>query len=177
MVLAAGAVAASSAHSTERSIATFSRCDDLVGGGQPATAPDGTLVYAYGYHLHSVRPDGTHDRALFDADAQVSSPSVSPDGRLIAFDKGTTSPEIWVMNRDGSDAHRVASGTTPAFAPDGAHLAIGGVPTGNNRGTLDVIGIDGTGRRTLALDALPRQTAGSSPTSWLRRTTRPTRRA
>jgi dipeptidyl aminopeptidase/acylaminoacyl peptidase len=163
LLVVASAVAASTAHPARRAVSAFPRCYDLVGGGQPSTAPDGTLVYAYGYYVHSVRSDGTHDRTLFAADAPVSSPSVSPDGRLIAFGQGTPSPEIWVMNRDGSDSHYVASGTTPAFAPDGAHLAIGGAPTGANRGALDVIGIDGTGRRTLAVDALPSPEPAWSP--------------
>src|SRR2546423_13559471 len=163
VLLAVSAVAASTALPSTRSATAFARCRDVVVGGQPSTAPDGTLVYAYGYYIHTARPDGTHDRTLFSADAPVSSPSVSPDGRLIAFDKSTKSPEIWVMNRDGSGAHYVTTGTTPAFAPDGAHLAIGGAPTGDNRGALDVIGIDGTGRRTLAVDALPSPEPAWSP--------------
>src|SRR5947207_2581402 len=125
VLLAVNAIAASTALPSPRSATAFARCQDVVVGGQPTTAPNGTLVYAYGYYIHAARPDGTHDRTLFSADAPVSSPSVSPDGRLIAFDKGgRTSPEIWVMNRDGSGARFVASGTTPAFAPDGAHLVI-----------------------------------------------------
>ena len=102
IVLAAGAVAVSSARPAARAATTFSRCDDLVAGGQPTTAPDGTLVYTYGYYVHSVRLDGGHDQTLFSSDTPVSSPSISPDGKLIAFDKGgRTSDEIWVMNRDG----------------------------------------------------------------------------
>src|SRR5690242_13328620 len=165
IVLVVAALAASTARPARQSATAFSRCDDLVAGGRPATAPDGTLVYTYGYHVHSVRPDGTHDRTLFAADAPVSSPSVSPDGTLIAFDKGSTSHEIWLMNSDGSGAHLVASGSTPAFAPDGAHLAIGGAPTGNYRVSLDVIGIDGSGRRTLAVDAVPSPEPAWSPDS------------
>jgi RTX calcium-binding nonapeptide repeat (4 copies)/WD40-like Beta Propeller Repeat len=154
VLLALSAVAVSTARPGLRSPASFAQCD-VVAGGQPTTAPDGTLVYTYGYYVHSIRPDGSHDRKLFSSDEPVSFPSVSPDGRLIAFAKGEASHEVWVMNSDGSGAHYVASGTSPEFSPDGTQLAIGGAPTGNNRADLDVIGIDGLGRRTLAIDALP----------------------
>ena len=159
-----GESAASSwAHPAPRSAASFQRCYEVVGAADPVAAENGMLVYAYGYELHSVRVDGTHDRTLLRADAPVSSPTLSADGRLIAFDQGATSHEIWLMNRDGSGAHYVTSGTTPAFAPDGAQLAIGGAPTGSGTAALDVIGVDGTGRRTLAVDAAERPEPAWSP--------------
>lgn len=163
VLLAAGAAASSWAHTAPRSATSFPRCYEVVGAADPVAAESGMLVYAYGYELHSVRVDGTHDRTLLRADAPVSSPTLSADGRLIAFDEGATTHEIWLMNRDGSGARYVTSGTTPAFSPDGAQLAIGGAPTGSGTAALDVIGVDGTGRRTLAVDAAERPEPAWSP--------------
>jgi Tol biopolymer transport system component len=55
-------------------------------------------------------------------------PSLSPDGRLIAFSEGAPgSREIHVISRDGRTAHRItdhpADDYRPLWAPDGHHLA------------------------------------------------------
>jgi dipeptidyl aminopeptidase/acylaminoacyl peptidase len=60
---------------------------------------------------------------------------------------------VWIVRRDGTDAHFVAAGTTPAFSPDGARLAIGGAQTAFNRSELVVVDTDGGGRRVLVQDA------------------------
>jgi len=56
----------------------------------------------------------------------VDAPAWSPDGARIAFSviRGT-SPQLWIVNADGSDLHRVpgASGFRPAWSPDGQRLA------------------------------------------------------
>jgi hypothetical protein len=59
------------------------------------------------------------------------------------------------MNRDGSDAHFVTTGTTPSFSPDSKHLAIGGAATTIWYVELDVVDLDGSGRRHVAFDANP----------------------
>src|ERR1044071_4406089 len=115
VLVVSAAVAASTARTAERSATAFSPCSEVLSGGQATTAPDGSLVYAYGYHINSVLPDGTHDRTLYTADEPLRFPAVSPDG---------------------------------------SHLAIGGAPTPYYHVDLDVIGVDGSGRRTLATDAL-----------------------
>jgi Tol biopolymer transport system component len=55
-------------------------------------------------------------------------PSVSPDGRLIAFSEGSLGVrEIHVIGRDGRTAHRItdhpADDYRPLWSPDGRHLA------------------------------------------------------
>ena len=121
-------------------------------------------VYAYGYELHSVRIDGTHDRTLLRADAPVSSPTLSADGRLIAFDEGAPTHEIWLMNRDGSRSALLHFRDDAGVRAKRSKLAIGGAPTGSGTAALDVIGVDGTGRRTLAVDAAERPEPAWSPT-------------
>jgi RTX calcium-binding nonapeptide repeat (4 copies)/WD40-like Beta Propeller Repeat len=163
VLVAASAVASASARPARQLPTAFRGCYDVAVGARPTEAPDGRIVYAYGNELHSVRTDGTQDRILLRTANQVRSPAISPNGQQIAFDKGTTSHEIWLMNHDGSGAHYVTTGTTPAFAPDGTHLAIGGVPTQSGTIALDVIGLDGAGRRTVAVDAAPLPEPAWSP--------------
>ena len=55
-------------------------------------------------------------------------PSLSPDGRLIAFSDGSPGMrEIQVISRDGQAAHRItdhpADDFRPLWSPDGSHLA------------------------------------------------------
>ena len=63
----------------------------------------------------------------------VSGPTVSSDGRQVAFsvrryelESGESSSELWLMKPDGSEARRMTSGNndrSPAFSPDGSTLA------------------------------------------------------
>jgi Tol biopolymer transport system component/DNA-binding winged helix-turn-helix (wHTH) protein len=59
-----------------------------------------------------------------------SDPAVSPDGSLIAFLRGSgTVKDLWLMQADGSNPHRLLEArgaliASPAWAPDGRHIAI-----------------------------------------------------
>ena len=45
-------------------------------------------------------------------------PAWSPDGTQLAFQSGDVqTPEIWIMNADGSQAHKIADGCCPAWQP------------------------------------------------------------
>lgn len=155
VLLAASAAAAASARPAGVSSSPLVDCSDtILTGAQPAQAPDGAIVYALGEEIRSVQPDGTGLTTLYESDAPLGSPEVSPDGRLIAFDRRSLN-EIWMMNRDGSGAHFVTAGTTPTFSPDNKHLAIGGAATERWYVELDVVDLDGTGRRPIAFDANP----------------------
>ena len=66
---------------------------------------------------------------------RVSSPALSPDGTVVAYERTTTdlatgkrNTDIWVVPADGSAPTRVLIGgekseTTPVWSPDGKHLA------------------------------------------------------
>jgi len=53
-----------------------------------------------------------------------SRPSWSRDGRIVVGRNITgTSAEIWVVNADGSNPHKIGFGLNPAWAPDNFHIA------------------------------------------------------
>lgn len=60
--------------------------------------------------------------------AVVDQPSVSPDGRRIAYMSDTSGNlDIWVMNANGSEAHQLTTESSieiyPSWSPDGQHIA------------------------------------------------------
>jgi Tol biopolymer transport system component len=71
---------------------------------------------------HVVFPGNAHT-------CDVSSPGWSADDRWIVFalciDKGGMKqvPGIWLIHPDGSELHRIATGTNPAWSPDGRWIA------------------------------------------------------
>jgi hypothetical protein len=135
---------------------SFSACGSVV-GAEAVAAPDASIMYASAvgtYEIKSVRPDGSRASTLLTSERVVGNPSVSPDGKLVAFDRGRNN-EVWLMNRDGSNPHFLTNGTTPSFSPDGTRLAVGGAQTAFNRYELDLVNLDGTGRHPVASDAAP----------------------
>jgi len=120
-----------------------------VAGAQPAVGGR-TLAYvtARTSGIAVAGVDGRRRKTVYPSDA--SYPAVSADGNLLAFMRGHN--EVWVMQRDGSNAHFVAHGTTPSFSPDGRQLAIGGPQTTPYRHELDVVDLDGSNRHAVARD-------------------------
>lgn len=85
-------------------------------------------------------------------DLNAVDPDWSPAGTQVVFsviETSSGSPEIWVMNQDGSQAHPLATdsviGLVPAWSPDGASIAytlpISGGPSGAD---IWVVGSDGS---------------------------------
>jgi TolB protein len=83
---------------------------------QVAWSPDGTrLVFERDFdrrnQICSVKPDGTGLTVLAGGPHFDIGPAYSPDGTTIAFgsDRSTDSPfhDIWAMNADGSNKHRL----------------------------------------------------------------------
>jgi Tol biopolymer transport system component len=96
--------------------------------------PDGSHLLAVGStgpkdapSLWSVSIFGGAARKLAEDGVQ---PAISPDGTQIAFLRGPeTSQSLWLMQADGSNPRQLLDGhgvliASPAWAPDGRHLAL-----------------------------------------------------
>jgi hypothetical protein len=108
-----------------------------VGGTQDtesAVSPDGNTVAFVRKDSTDVPPslwlidiDGTHERQVTRAPADVKSPAWSPDGSMIAF-SAANEPHgraLYTIHPDGSDLHMVASGPLTgglAWSPDGTSI-------------------------------------------------------
>ena len=85
-------------------------------------------------------------------------PEISPDGTMIAFTSSRVTqgqPDIWVMNRDGSNLRNLTPTSSsaegaPTWSPGGNQIAFTSDRTGLNQ--LYVMNADGTGVRRLTFD-------------------------
>ena len=126
-------------------------------GDELAWSPDGRLIAFDGPWIRpgcepiaTIRPDGSHLRALTSCRIGGESPSWAPDGRRLAFERErSVRSRIWVVNRDGSHAHPVRSRaipdlSDPAWSPDGTEIAF---TFGNRKG--GVVRVDGRDKRMI----------------------------
>jgi TolB protein len=136
----------------------------------PAWSHDGTrLAWIYHGDLWTIRADGTGDRQLATGVSppgwspdQARRPSWSPDDARLVFERRqweygrVRSRGVYRVDATGGGLRRLASGTAPAWSPDGTRIAF-------VRGkAVFSINPDGTGARRLTATA--RVTAG--PLSW-----------
>jgi Tol biopolymer transport system component len=103
---------------------------------------------------------------LTDDPSDHWNPTISPDGRHVVYHQsgpGTTVPNVELWGTPPSTDLRLLrlAGAFPAFAPDGRRLAL----TGGNFAELDVMNLDGSGRKTVYAG----KRRGLFSTSWARR--------
>jgi hypothetical protein len=126
--------------------------------GAPAWSPDGSVIVV---EIHAadgstglayVDP-GTAEMTTVSTDVgDVSSPAWSADGSMLGFACGTATGEqaastrFCTMPRDGGEVTALGSVDgecgTPAFMPDGAHMAVVCVVPGAQGGDLFVLALD-----------------------------------
>ncbi|HEX8753949.1 MAG TPA: hypothetical protein VF731_11080 [Solirubrobacterales bacterium] len=93
---------------------------------EPDFSPDGrTIAFARGGDLYSVRPDGSGQKRLTSGPAIDSAPLVSPNGRLVVFERRAAAgapSSLYVVGIDGGGLRALTSGgddREATFSPDG----------------------------------------------------------
>ena len=98
-------------------------------------------------------------RQLTDGEGADEMPAISADGRRVAFVRtlhddtpSGRKPELYTVSTAGGEAVRLTENTVedvnPVFSPDGRSIAFGEV-NGHRRGSVQAIGTDGSGQRTV----------------------------
>jgi hypothetical protein len=130
--------------------------------GHPTVAPDGTWIYFVGRTgaeseaLWRVRPDGT-GLARLPAPANdmthFYAPSISPDGRRIAYAASRHHAPFQLYVRDVETGTTVQIGSSaaaaPRWSPSGDRIAYTGAGRGTHSGPLRIVNADGTADREL----------------------------
>jgi Tol biopolymer transport system component len=104
------------------------------------------------YEIFKMNPDGSDIKQLTSNSSIDSTPSYSPNGKKITFERsvgGSTDPyaEIYVMNADGSNKTRLTNNQArdvyPVFSPDGKKIYFATDRDGNSE--IYVMNSDGSG--------------------------------
>ncbi len=120
----------------------------------PSLAPDGaSVVYSQYrednvYEIYELTLSNGNATRLTDRLGTLTAPEISPDGKLIVFMRWTPQSDqdqIWIMQRDGSNPHRVFNGTgwDPTWSPDGTRILFASDMDGSNQ--LYVMSLDRPG--------------------------------
>ena len=105
-------------------------------------------------NIFSMRPNGSHVRLLIGGPRSEFDPDVSPNGRFVAFASNRShGPNIFVARMSGrhvralthsrGDCFRGTCYTSPAWSPDGRHIAC--LASGRYKSDLEVMRSDGRG--------------------------------
>ena len=129
--------------------------NEAAGAADPNWTADGKqLVYARSDGLASLIGAGGGPPAIVTAQEPISDPSISPDGKRLAFtvngDGLFDGPSIYVMNLDGSGLQRLASGSGPQWSPDGNWIAYVSVPADTGCSDVRLMQPDGSTNHPVA---------------------------
>ncbi|HTT93479.1 MAG TPA: hypothetical protein VMF55_02340 [Solirubrobacterales bacterium] len=100
------------------------------GDSEPSFSADGrTIAFAREGHVYTVRPDGSGERRLTTGDALDSRPQISPNGRIVLFERraeeGATA-HLYTVPIGGGTAKELAPDTAEdveaRFSPDGSKI-------------------------------------------------------
>ena len=83
------------------------------------------------FQIWQVNRDGSNLKMLTES-GRYSNPRWSPDGTpiLYGFNTSAGKDEVWLMNADGSNKHKLADGFDAAWAPEGQRIAFASNPGG-----------------------------------------------
>ena len=112
------------------------------------------------WYMHEISPDGTGSRLLPIGNALCCfSPALSPDGTKLAFSgegmmtvtdlKGHPAKGAWSNSRYGPLTTPIGSFLDPVWSPSGHQIAFVYMPGSGHSPEIDLINVDGTGRRTV----------------------------
>src|SRR5215216_2000209 len=96
-------------------------------------APDGKSVLYINKEtgkneLYELDLQSDHTRQLTELNSDIGAPEISPDNKFILFTrKVSDNSQVWIMNRDGSDAHELYSSAgkdahDATWSPDGSQI-------------------------------------------------------
>lgn len=114
------------------------------------------------FDLYLATLDRKLELRLTDGPLAETGPRWSPDGALIAYTVSDRQSDIWVMAVSEGEAHAVTSGggdeAATTWSSDGTRLAFT-----TDRSIIEVINVDGSGRRHLTDGSTPDSHAAWSP--------------
>lgn len=125
---------------------------------------NGRIVYSGDGDIYSIAPDGSDERRLASLSGDDGYPSVSPDGSKVAYVSHNPTPQVRVVNMDGTGDRALTDPLTegangfPTWSPDGSQIAF---VSHRNQGAYEiwVMDADGSDQRFLTNGYIPEWSA------------------